>query len=326
MKKETIINALKGVAIGDAFGVGVEFKSRFWIDENVKFDKFVNVWKGGKNNISPGTYSDDTEHTIGVVEALLSDAEFSEELLLSKFKAEYENDKKAKGYPRDGHGSIEDWYTGKKTIEEVRATQTSREDPGNAPVMRSVPLAFVPLKDVYRYCQINANSTHPHEMAVRATCLAVFAAWYFLELNGSRDGLIPFLIAGLDDKETKQALFNINKLPEPTGLSENDYLLLHGEQPLPHIKWDTNIYGLPCACMKTTLNAVYVLKYSPSAFDALKISIRMGGDVDSLAAVCTGIAAGKYGLDSLPSFLLKKTEGLARMETLGEKLHLKFFN
>lgn len=326
MEKNTIVNALKGVAIGDAFGVGIEFKSRFWMAENVKFDQFINVWKDGKNNISPGTYSDDTEHTIGVVEALLSDDTFSEELLLAKFRAEYENDKQAKGYPRYGHGSIEDWYTGKKTIEEVRATQVGRSDPGNAPVMRAVPLAFIPKGNVPNYCVINANSTHPHDLAIKGSLLATMVAWHFLREDGDGGNLISFLDANLYDKEIKQMLQTIDELPAPYLLSEADYLFLHGEQPLPYIKWDTNIYGLPCACMKTAYNVVYVMKHSRSAFDALRMSINMGGDVDSLAAVCVGIATGRYGLRSLPKFLLEKTEGLVRMEELGEKLYQKFFS
>jgi|GEM_PF-628323 len=326
MEKDTIVNALKGVAIGDAFGVGIEFKSRFWMAENVKFDQFVNVWKDGKNNILPGTYSDDTEHTIGVVEALLSDDTFSEELLLAKFIQEYENDKQAKGYPRDGHGSIEDWYTGRKTIAEVRAAQVSRSDPGNAPVMRAVPLAFVPRKNLLPYCTINANSTHPHELGRLGSYLTALTAWHFLREDGDAGNLIQFLIANFDDAEIKQTLQAIDELPAPYELSEDDYLFLHGEQPLPYIKWDKNIYGLPCACLKTAYNAVYVLRHSWSPLDALRISINMGGDVDSLAAVCVGIATGRYGLRSLPKFLLEKTEGLARMEDLGEKMYQKFFS
>jgi len=320
VNKQTIIDALKGVAIGDAFGVGIEFKSRFWITQNVDFTKFVNVWKGGVNNIHPGTYSDDTE-------ALLSDEQFSEELLLTKFKNEYENDKRAKGYPRDGHGSIEDWYNGKKTIEEVRLAQANREDPGNAPVMRSVPLVFIRRDDLLNYSRINANSTHPHKVAVKATYLTALAGWHFLRNGGAANELIPFLFSSFDDDvEMQKLLMAIDVLPAPNNLSEDDYFLLHGEQPLPYIPWDHNIFGLPCACMKTGCNAVYILKHSTSAFDALKKSIRMGGDIDSLAAVCTGIAGGYYGLDSLPSFLLEKTEGLSRMQYLGEKLFPKFFS
>ena len=78
--------------------------------------------------------------------------------------------------------------------------------------------------------------------------------------------------------------------------------------------------------MKTAINVVYVLKHSNSGFEALQNSIRMGGDVDSLASVCTGIAGGKYGLDSLPEFLLEQTEGFSRIEMLGGRLYEKFFN
>lgn len=42
MKQKNIIDTLQGIAIGDAFGVGLEFKSRFWIAENVHFDKYMN--------------------------------------------------------------------------------------------------------------------------------------------------------------------------------------------------------------------------------------------------------------------------------------------
>ena len=322
--RQRIINTLKGVAIGDAFGVGIEFKSRFWIRENVHFDKFLNTWKGGVNNILPGTYSDDTEHTFGIIEALLSDEPFSTNLLLAKFRHEYETDKKAKGYPRDGHGSIEDWYTGKKTIEEVRLSQASREDPGNAPVMRAIPLAFIKQGDVGSYAIINADVTHPNDTGRKASLLTILTAWHFLRENGKADDLIAFLRAYIGTQDIKDALEKIDALPAPNKLTKEDFLFLHGEQPLPYIKWDKNIYGLPCAAMKTALNAVYVLKHSATAFEALQNSINMGGDVDSLAAVCTGIAGGAYGLDSLPTFLLEQTEGLARMETVGEKLYEKF--
>jgi hypothetical protein len=45
----------------------------------------------------------------------------------------------------------------------------------------------------------------------------------------------------------------------------------------------------------------------------------MGGDVDSLAAICTGILAGRYGLGSIPSFLLEQTEGISRLTKLASE-------
>lgn len=325
MKQKNIIDTLQCVAIGDAFGVGLEFKSRHWIHENVLFDKYMNEWNAGNNTIVPGAYSDDTEHTIGVVEALLSVRTFSEDLLLEKFKLEYENDKKLKGFPRDGHGSIEKWYKGELTIEEVRKFQAGREDPGNAPVMRAVPICFVPRNLMYPYAVINANSTHPNENAVRASVLTVLTAWHFLRNEGGPEDLIPFLLGHVADNSVKELLSKLDSLPTQDKLTEGDYMFLHGIQPLPYIKWDSNVYGMPCAALKTALNVVYVMKHCTSAFDALKCSILMGGDVDSLAAVCTGIAGGKYGLGSIPRFMLEQTEGLDRLEILGKRVYMKFF-
>ncbi|USN54479.1 MAG: ADP-ribosylglycohydrolase family protein [Candidatus Peribacteria bacterium] len=48
--------------------------------------------------------------------------------------------------------------------------------------------------------------------------------------------------------------------------------------------------------MTTACCVIYILLHSETAFEALQQSIRMGGDVDSLAAVTTGILAGKDGL------------------------------
>lgn len=59
---------LLGVAIGDAFGAGIEFMSKEWILENVGFDKYVNMRDGKYGvNYEPGKYTDDTEMTIGLV-------------------------------------------------------------------------------------------------------------------------------------------------------------------------------------------------------------------------------------------------------------------
>jgi ADP-ribosylglycohydrolase len=323
MNKQIIISSLQWVAIGDAFGVGIEFKSRPWIKDHIDFTQFVNVWKDGQNHISPGTYSDDTEHTIWLIEALLDERQFSEELLLEKFKAEYDHDKLINWYPRDWHGSIEKWYKWEHTIEQVRQSQASREDPGNAPVMRAVPLAFVNKENVYDYSIINARSTHPHLMWEKASLLTVLTARHFLRNQWTKEDLIWCLLHE-GEWEFGILLRAIDQLPPPDKLSEKDYLVLHGEQPLPHIKRDNTIYGMPCAAMKTALNVVYVMKHATSAFDALKMSIRMWGDVDSLAAVCTGIAAGRYGLDSLPQFMLEQTEWLDRLEDLWNRLYDNF--
>src|SRR5689334_5533735 len=100
-----ISEMLKGGAIGDAFGFGAEMQDRQNL-QNISYDAWPQMRTGEYAvNTHPGDYSDDTEHTIGLVKALLSGKEFTEELLLEFWRAEYESDKLKKGYPRAGHGS-----------------------------------------------------------------------------------------------------------------------------------------------------------------------------------------------------------------------------
>ena len=56
---------------------------------------------------------------------------------------------------------------------------------------------------------------------------------------------------------------------------------------------------------------LYILQQSRNALDALHPSLYLGGDVDSVASITTGIMAGRWGLDSLPAYMLDEVEGRA---------------
>lgn len=46
----------------------------------------------------------------------------------------------------------------------------------------------------------------------------------------------------------------------------------------------------------------------------------MGGDVDSLAAITTGILAAKHGIKSLPQFMIEHVEGKQKLIDLAAKM------
>lgn len=265
---------------------------------------------------------------MGIAEALLAvetkyvvGQRFTTDLLIRKFKDEYDRDKQKKGFGRQGHGSIKEWYEGQKAIQEVRTSQRTRFDPGNAPVMRCVPIIFAPQERHYEYAVINAISTHENIRGIESAVLVVAAGDYLLRREGTREGLIPYLKeygTWIDAK----ALDMIDALPHPLQMTEEDYVKLLGPQPT---LYPPVMNGLPCASLTTAYAVIYVLKHAKSAFEALKFSIELGGDIDSLAAVTVGIASGLYGHESLPEFLRTQTEGLERAAMLGERLYEKFF-
>jgi ADP-ribosylglycohydrolase len=329
MHKQTIINVMQGICRGDAFGFGLEFSDRNKIIQEVTYDQFHN-WRTGKHglNVELGFYSDVTEHSFGIAQALLMTEtvlsrgqRFTTDLLLQKFETEYRRDEQQKGFGRQGYGSIKDWYNSETTIHELRRSQRTRLDPGNAPVMRCVPIIFAPQGRHYEYATISAISTHTNVRGIESAVLVVAAGDYLLRREGKREGLISYLkeYGTWIDPGT---LDMIDALPHPSQMRKKDYVKLLGPQPTLH---PPVMNGLPCASLTTAHAVIYVLKHATSAFEALKFSIELGGDVDSLAAVTVGIASGLYGPESLPEFLRTQTEGLERAKLLAERLYEKFF-
>lgn len=317
---KNIKNVLIGIAVGDAFGAGIEFQDRNWIRENIDFTKFINV----RNQISVPSdklqpfvknyrnwqYTDDTEMTVGVLKALSSDEKFTEELLVQKWTEEYQLGIDKNGYGRNGHGSMSWYYSEEKTIEEIREFQRYRPNPGNAPAMRSVPLGWVDEKLINEYAKINANATHPNINAIISSQLIARASEFLLIKKGNVKKVISYCMSCVDLNEEYQEYLNVvNQLTDYKDLTENDFSILCGPQPIEAPYFLAGINGLPSDSKYTAGSVLYVLKHSESAFEALKKSILLGGDVDSVASITTGILAGIMGLDSLPKFMIDNVEG-----------------
>ena len=307
---------LTGVAIGDAFGVGLEMQDRNKL-QDITYDRWYN-WREGKyaENYTPREYSDDTEHTIGLIEALLSGEPFSEDLLVHFWKREYENDKARKGYPRQGHGSIEAYYNGAASIEQIRESQSRRRHPGNAPVMRAAPLGLLPEKVLFNYSEINANATHPHEEARMGSVFIAISSQFILN-GGEHQELLAYCAEKDEFQQIHDKLRTIDAFGLPEELTYPEYQQLCGPQPIKGA--GGMIEGLPISAIHTALTAGYILKHTGDPFIGLQRSIQMGGDVDSLASIVVGILGGRYGLSTLPDFMREEVEGVDRLNELAHR-------
>jgi ADP-ribosylglycohydrolase len=323
-----IQNLLIGTAIGDAFGAGVEFQDRDWIRANVDFSCFVNArhYIQVPNDqkplftlgYTPWNYTDDTEMTIGLFKALISKTTFSESLLIQKWEEEYKKGIKEKGFGRNGHGSMSWYYSGEKTIEEIRSFQKNRPNPGNAPAMRAVPIGLIPSSLINSYAAINAKATHPNINAILASQCIARAAEFLLIKQGDPKQLISYCTKTVDlNEEYLSYLKDVEQLPAYNNLTEKDFETLCGAQPIQAPYFLAGIKGVPSDSKYTTGCVLYLLKQASTPFDALQKSVLLGGDVDSVASITTGILAGSMGLDSLPSFMLESVEGLAYLKKIG---------
>jgi len=319
-----------GIAIGDAYGAGLEFQDRNWIRANVDFSRFIN--KRSDINVPEKSvftidykewdYTDDTEMSIAVAKALMSGQPVTDALLVKYFTDEYLLGFRTKGYKRNGHGSIRLVYSGEKGIEEIRDFQRNKSYPGNAPPMRAIPIGFVKEELIHTYATLNATSTHPHPKAIDASILVARAARGLLVDGIGHEGLIAYCLPFITDPETIGALEAVDRLHGPDLLEGKDFELLCGPQPLRKKEFIEGLYGLSSNAMYTAVAALYFIKHSRSAFEGLKHSIRLGGDVDSLASIVTGILAGKYGISDLPAYMIQHVEGVPYLKEVAKAFEL----
>jgi ADP-ribosylglycohydrolase len=321
---------LLGIAIGDAYGAGLEFQDRDWIRKNVDFTCFLNkrtdivdvVNSFGKTvkNYKNWDYTDDTEMTIGCLKALLSQKKLSEDLLMEYWIKEYEEDKKQKGIGRHGHGSMRWVYSGERTIEEVRDFQRNRPNPGNGPTMRAIPFGFVNEKDIDRFAAINANATHPNSKAVASSICIARAAEYLIVKKMDPESIIDYCLKHIQnvDSEFYDKLKTVNIFPSFSNLSEDDYSKLCGPQPIKKPYYPEGITGLPSDAMYTTLSTLYIVKHSRSTFEGFKQAIYLGGDVDSVASITTGLLAGRFSIEGMPLYMIEMVEGKNKLLKLAD--------
>jgi ADP-ribosylglycohydrolase len=214
------------------------------------------------------------------------------------------------------------YYSGEKTIDEIRAFQRHRPNPGNAPAMRAVPLGLLPEHLINAYAAINAKATHPNINAIISSQCIARAAYYLLQQNGASPSIINYCKKTVPlNEEYTTYLDAVDQLGAYDQLQEKDFEILCGPQPIQAPYFLAGIKGVPSDSKYTTGCVLYVLKNSINTMDALQKSIYLGGDVDSVASITTGILAALYGLESIPPFMLQQLEGLDYLKSIGNMLN-----
>lgn len=242
-------------------------------------------------------------------------------------------------FGRQGHGSIRRVFLRQSTRDEVKKRQSSGSSCGNAPVMRCLPAALLGPRalpsDRQHVAATLTEVTHPHVHGNAAALSVALGASAVLEHDCLWSDILRSAIAGLQlapqrfhDKAALEYLRQVDKLPDyhtlPRGMRDMDLsVLCRGRSPFGSRRID----GMPCDALVTAGMTLYMLKHHRTPIDTLRQCLLVGGDVDSLAAVCLGVVAGKEGLqldtpDGIPSSLVHNLEGvdyLINMATMWEQ-------
>lgn len=284
---DNIKSVLFGVAVGDALGVPVEFKSRITISQN----PITDMVGYGTYNLPPGTWSDDSSLTFCLTEALTQD--FDLKLIGKNFvKWVYENYWIPRGNVFDiGNSTRQAIARLAKGVRPDLAGGFDESSNGNGSLMRILPLLFYlydkPITERYEKTKQVSSITHGHIRSIIACFYYLeFARKIFqekdkFEIYRNLQSEIPNYLTSLSINPKEIAIFdrlfksNIDRLPE-----EKIYSSGYVVHTLEASIW----------CLLTTD------KYK----DAVLKAVNLGEDTDTTGAVTGGLAGLLYGYDSIP--------------------------
>jgi ADP-ribosylglycohydrolase len=171
------------LAIGDAYGAGFEYA-----DEMVQFNNLAGFVQHPRHSTAPGEYTDDTQMSIAIAEAIVSGEQWTPKLLADAFVRVFKRDPRD-GYARGFQAFLESIEDGDQFLRDIRPDSDK-----SGAAMRAGPVGvFSTVADVLANSTIQASLTHDTPDGIAAANAAALMTHYFLYRLGSVSHLGAFL-------------------------------------------------------------------------------------------------------------------------------------
>ena len=174
------------LAIGDAYGAGFEYVSDKIVRNENRLDGYR---RHPRHAIGGGRYTDDTQMTLAIAEAMLEE-EWTVEGLGARFVQVFHRD------PREGYaGRFYDFLQSVKTGEEFLQKIVPRSDKSGA-AMRAVPIGlYGTIEEVVEKCELQASITHDTTNGRNAAVAVSLMSHFFRYRLGKKEDLPEFLVS-----------------------------------------------------------------------------------------------------------------------------------
>ena len=161
------------LAIGDAYGAGFEYASPDVVRRLNDATRYVQHPRHRATR--PGMYTDDTQMSLAVAEALVSGERWSREHLASRFVEVFHRDPRT-GYAGGFYSFLQEVHSGEEFLARIRP----HSDKSGA-AMRAAPLGVLPtIGEVIDRCRIQAALTHDTPDGIHAAQASALMTHYCL--------------------------------------------------------------------------------------------------------------------------------------------------
>jgi ADP-ribosyl-[dinitrogen reductase] hydrolase len=173
------------LAVGDAYGAAFEYVP----DDLIRKHNTASYYsKHPRHPLPPGCYTDDTQMSLAVAEAILSGERWTPRLLAHHFVQAFRRDSR-EGYAAGFYKLLCELQDGDDLLARIRPDSDK-----SGASMRAAPLGVFPtIGEVIDKCRVQAAITHNTPDGINAACAAALMAHYFLYRLGPRERLGEFL-------------------------------------------------------------------------------------------------------------------------------------
>ncbi|GFI22817.1 ADP-ribosyl-[dinitrogen reductase] glycohydrolase [Lachnospiraceae bacterium] len=309
-----ICDGMIGLAIGDAIGVPVEFKSRQEIAEN----PVISMREYGTHYQPMGTWSDDTSLALALMDSIIKKNKIDYVDIMNRFSDWLlYNDYTATGEVFDvGNSTSRAIMNYGRGMNPLECGGISEYENGNGSLMRILPIAFY----LKKHCDLDMESqmeivhnisalTHRHRTSLIGCGIYINIAMNLLE------GRLPLYESIEQGIKTAFAYYE-----RKTWNNVYEYLRLMNL---------SDFLGLPDREIKssgyvihTLESALWCLLKTHSYTECVFKAVNLGEDTDTVGAVAGGLAGIYYGLVEIPEDWLKVLARRQYIEELCEKFYI----
>lgn len=291
--EERFAGSLLGSFCGDALGMAVEGRTRQEIQRD--YGEIVDMIEA---RLGRGTYTDDTEMTIGVAESLLRRRGFDG---LDMARGFVENFNEDRGYALGSIRVIQMLRGGDAWDKASQTLFGGTGSYGNGSAMRVAPVGLLYHDNPERLTQVARQQsmiTHFHELGQEGASLQAHAVGMAVRLAGKSFSPAGFV----------EALMNhvgVHGRPLRAKLMTAVHLL--GENPTPEQVVDK--LGAGVTAIESVVTAIYCFARNASSFErAVVYAVNLGGDTDTIGAMTGAIAGAYHGVSKIPARWLDALE------------------
>ncbi|MBV5319004.1 MAG: ADP-ribosylglycohydrolase family protein [Desulfobulbaceae bacterium] len=287
---------LIGLAVGDAVGTTVEFKTPG------SFPPVKDMVGGGPFGLKPGEWTDDTSMALCLAESLINCHSFNAKDQMDRFLMWWED-----GYLSSNGNCFDIGGTVSQALRKYQETgdpiagSTDVRSAGNGSLMRlaAVPLFFAAEPELA--ISMSAQSS----MTTHGTLSCLDACRYF-------GGLIVGAVQGVSKEELLSpsytpvaGLWNLEPLcPEIDEIANGSF---KRKEP-PQIKGSGYV-------VDSLESALWAFQKSSTFKDGCLLAVNLGNDADTTAAIYGQLAGAYYGIDGIP---IEWREKLAHYKLIGD--------